>query len=144
MLKPSYQGILNHEDLVVKIAEAITRIGDALHCAELSFQLFPTARMKQMASQLYVYIIKFCQHAVIWYKKNALQKAIAAIVKPYDLHFKDTVAKIEYYAGIVENTSTSASRAELRDIHVKIEAMMAKMNEMHQKALGEVNSRWVA
>jgi hypothetical protein len=128
--------VLNYEELVERIAESLSHIADVIPWIELSLKLYPTHRMKWMASQLYAYIIKFFQHAVIWYKKRTVSRAFSSFSKPYELHYKDTVLKIAYFVKAVDNTSTAASRAELRDMHLKINDLTRKLNEMHQVSLG--------
>ncbi|KAF8859307.1 hypothetical protein BDZ45DRAFT_801813 [Acephala macrosclerotiorum] len=130
-----FVGVLNYEELIERFAESLSHIADVVPWTELSLKLYPTIRMKQIASQLYAYIIKFFQQAVVWYKKRTISKVLSSLSRPYELYYQETVAKIEYYAKAVDNMSNSASRAELRDMHLKINDLTRKFNEMLQVTL---------
>ena len=67
-----------------------------------------------------------------WYKKSKIAKAFSALSKPYELEYKTTVMKIQYYAKAIDNASASAARAELRDLHVKIDSLTRDFKEILQ------------
>ncbi len=85
---------------------------------------------EEIASHLYAYIIKFFQEAMLWYKKKTIVKAFSASSKPYDLEYKTTVNNIQHYAKMIDITSSSAARAELRDMHVKLDELAKKFNDL--------------
>jgi hypothetical protein len=83
-------------------------------------------------------MLKFFQQAFLWYKKGTISRALSSLSKPYQLHYKDTVLKIEYYTKAADYMSTSASRAELRDMHLKLNDLAGKFSELLQVSLSEL------
>lgn len=103
-----------------QLAKACSQVADVLPRTDLSIILYPTEIMKEAVARLYVHIIGFIVQAFRWYKQGKLAHAWAAVAKPWELTFKDQVDYISEQARRVEELAASASRAELRDAHVKI------------------------
>lgn len=76
--------------------------------------------MKEAVAQLYVEILRFIQHAVYWYKQGRLAHAWAALAKPWSLSFQKYVNGIDRQARRIDSLASSASKAELRGMHVEI------------------------
>ncbi|EQB44440.1 hypothetical protein CGLO_16817 [Colletotrichum gloeosporioides Cg-14] len=86
--------ILNHEELLVEVSKAVSRIGDVLPRAELHLLLYPTPRMQETVAHLYSKILEFSVMAIRFYKKGKLSHAIASVVKPFSLTFKPIIEEI--------------------------------------------------
>jgi hypothetical protein len=112
---------VDHGDLVVKFAQALAEIGDALKETKLSAELYQTEMMKEAIAHLYAHIILFLQQAIKWYNMGPAGRFISSVFKPYNLDYKETVEQIKLYAETVDGIATAASRAEIRDIHIIIQ-----------------------
>ncbi|KAH0565970.1 hypothetical protein GP486_000638 [Trichoglossum hirsutum] len=117
-------GVLNHAELLVQFSKALAKIGEVLPRTELNAVLYPTSQMKEAITTLYAYIIRFLQQAVKWYKMSPAGRAFSSIRNPFDLSLKDTVEKINECSRAVDQIASAASRAELRDLHIKINELM--------------------
>jgi hypothetical protein len=114
---------LNYEELLTQIAKTLTRIADVLPRSDLTAILYPTERVKEAVAQLYAHIIKFIQFAVRWYKKGKIAHSIAAILQPFQISCKDIVEGIAECSRRVDSLASSASKAELRDLHITVQQL---------------------
>jgi hypothetical protein len=129
------QGIINHEELLVKFSQALVEIGDALRQTRLNASLFQTDAMKDAVGRLYAHILLFFQSALKWYNAHPFERAVRSIIKPYDLEYKETVEQIELCAQNVNDIASAANRAEMRDMHLTIQEMQREMQSLDQKLL---------
>jgi hypothetical protein len=114
------QGVINHEETIRELSKSFSQIADILPRTDLALVLYPTVSMKETVAMLYAHIIKFTAHAVCWYKQGKLAHAWASVSKPWALSFKTHFENIAEKAEQIEALGRSASRAELRDVHVEI------------------------
>ncbi|KAK1727012.1 uncharacterized protein BDZ83DRAFT_613944 [Colletotrichum acutatum] len=119
-LKFLFVAVLNHEELLVEISKAVSRIALVLPRTELHSVLYPTPRMQDAVSQLYAKIIEFALMAIKWYKKGKLSHSFTAIIKPFSLGFKPIVEEIAERSKHVDELASAAVKAEIRDLHVNI------------------------
>jgi hypothetical protein len=115
--------MINFEELLVEFSRAITTIANVLPRTELLYELYPTEEMQSAVANTYAKIIQFVLEVAKWYKKNKLQHAIAAIVKPFKLSFKGIVDEIAERSRLVDELAAAASKAELRDVHLKVNTL---------------------
>jgi hypothetical protein len=106
---------------LTEISKTIAKIADVLPRADLCSNLYPTQRMKSAVAQLYAKIIHFVQDAVKWYKKSKLAHSVSAVFRPYDLGFKTIVEEISIASRRVDQEASAASKAEIRELHIKFE-----------------------
>jgi hypothetical protein len=124
-----YQGILNHAELVVKLSRALANIADVLPRIKLDGALYPTEHMKQAISRVYAHIILFLQKAVKWYTRSTAYRAISALLKPYDLTYKDTIEQIRACTDAVNEIANTAARAETRALSITIHDQAKQLKE---------------
>lgn len=106
--------MLNHEQLVKQLAKAYYRILEVLPEAEQEYLLNPTKDMGTLVVELHIKIIEFSERAVRWYTDSKFKHAIACLVQPYSLRFKDIVDDISEIVISIERLSSNMSRRELR------------------------------
>lgn len=123
------KGILNHGELVIEYSKALVQIGEVLPRQELNAALFPTPHMKDAISRLYAHILKFLLRAVKWYQMSPAGRAFSAIRKPFDLDLKDIVEQVWLCSERIEKIASTASKAELRDVHLKISGIQSNMDD---------------
>ena len=122
LLRRSYcpQGVINHEDLLTNIAKTLTRIADVLPRAELHLILYPTPAMLTAVSEVYAHVIKFLEYAVRWYKKGKLAHSVGSILKPFQIVGKEAAENVAESSRRVDRLASAASKAELRELHLKV------------------------
>ena len=113
--------MLNHEELLTEIAKAVAKIANLLPQTDLSASLYPSQRMKVAVAQLYAKVMYFVQHAVKWYSKGKLAHSVSSVFKPYGLSFKPIIDDISEASRRVDQEAAAASRAEIRELHIKIQ-----------------------
>ncbi|KAK6512579.1 hypothetical protein TWF481_001463 [Arthrobotrys musiformis] len=116
-MKFLFQGIMNHEELVVQLAKGITKIADALPRTNLRLILYPTAQMRYSIQTLYAHIIKFLMRGVEWYQQPSWKRAVSSITQPFALRFKDILEDISDQSREIDQLAQAASQAEIRDMH---------------------------
>jgi hypothetical protein len=114
------KGISNNDEMIRQFAKACAYIADVLPRTELTLILYPTERIKEAVAHLYTKILGFVVHAVKWYRQGKLAHAWAAFAKPWSVTFKDHVEDIGDQAKRVNELSSTAAKAELRDAHLEI------------------------
>jgi hypothetical protein len=119
----SIKGILNHGELVLEFSRALAQIGEVLPRQEFTAALYPTPRMRDALTMLYAHVMKFLLRAVKWYQMGPAGRAFTAIRKPFDLDLKDIVEQVRLCSERIEKIASTASKAELRDVHLKVSGM---------------------
>ncbi|KAF5484808.1 hypothetical protein CGCS363_v014092 [Colletotrichum siamense] len=125
--------VLNYEELLVEVSKAVSRIADVLPRTELHSLLYSTPRMQENVAQLYAKILEFSIKAIQFYKKGKLSHSIASIVKPFSLNFKPIIEEIRERSIRVDELAGALSKAEIRDLHVKVHGLsqsVAQLTEM--------------
>lgn len=129
-MKFLFMSVLAHEELLAEISKAIANLGDVLPRTELHSILYPTARMREAVALLYAKIIEFIVQAIKWCKKGKLRHAFTAIAHPFELKFKAITDEITLRSRRVDDLASAASKAEIRDLHLKIHNMGTTLNTL--------------
>jgi hypothetical protein len=98
--------------------------------ADLYHFLYPTDAMKGLTITLYAQIITFIQRAVNWYSASKIKHALTAIVRPYQLHFKDLVDDITVQVDRIYRLAFSMSISELRETRLELHETMSEHRAM--------------
>lgn len=117
----------------MEVSKAVSRIADVLPRTELHSLLYSTPRMQETVAQLYAKILDFSIMAIRFYKKGKLSHSIASIVKPFSLTFKPIIEEIRERSMRVDELASALSKAEIRDLHVKVHGLsqsVAQLTEM--------------
>lgn len=86
--------------------------------------------MKGLTITLYAQIITFIQRAVNWYSASKIKHALTAIVRPYQLHFKDLVDDITVQVDRIYRLAFSMSISELRETRLELHETMSEHRAM--------------
>lgn len=129
-MKFLFMSVLAHEELLAEISKAISNLGDVLPRTELHSILYPTTRMRDAVALLYAKIIEFIIKAIKWCKKGKLRHALTAITHPFELKFKSITDEITLRSRRVDELASAASKAEIRDLHLKIHGMSTTLNTL--------------
>lgn len=89
--------------------------------------LYPTERMKQAVMELYAYLIRFLIRAYDWYQERTLVHLLHSITRPAELRYKDLIENISDCSLKVDRLALSGAQAEQRDMHKKIDVVIAKL-----------------
>jgi DNA-binding ferritin-like protein len=111
--------MINHE-LLIENSRAIRNIANVLPRTKLLYELYPTKEMQQSIANVYAKIIEFVLETMKWYKKGKLQHAISAVINPYKISLKSIVDEIAERSSGVDELASTAFKAELREVHLKI------------------------
>ncbi|KAH0565959.1 hypothetical protein GP486_000651 [Trichoglossum hirsutum] len=131
-----FTAVLNYESLLAAIAKTFSRIADVLPRADLHLRLYTTGRMLADVAQIYASILHFVLRATEWLLKNRVQRSLSAIIKPFEISFKDIVDEIGTCSRRVDEHANAAMKAELRDLHIE----MMHMKESTNAALTQIRS----
>lgn len=135
---------MNHEDLITNIAKTLARIGDVLPRAELHLILYPTTAMLTAVSEVYAHVIKFLEYAVRWYKKGKIAHGVGAILKPFQLVGKEVAENVAESSRRVDRLASAASKAELRELHLKvIELTSLAVGSLQDATLKPLKAEWM-
>jgi hypothetical protein len=124
------QAVINHEDLTKQLAKALSKIANVMPRTDLTLILYPTERMQEVVARLYASIMQFFQKAIRWYRKGRLSHAIGSIFSPWELSWRENLEEIDLQAREIDKMASSASKAELRDIHLEIAAQRSQLAEI--------------
>ncbi|KAF3766216.1 hypothetical protein M406DRAFT_68578 [Cryphonectria parasitica EP155] len=105
--------VMNHAKHVAEYTDALVHIGNLLPRAQLNAELYQNNYVKEAVARLYEQILVFFRPAIKWYS-SSLQRAMTAIVSPFESGLKDTVAKIQTCATIMDAAARSSMQIELR------------------------------
>ncbi|KAH7131793.1 hypothetical protein B0J11DRAFT_547899 [Dendryphion nanum] len=125
-LKFVLMGIINHANLVEKLAQAITAIGDILPRAELSAELYQTDLMKTALSRLYGSILLFFQLCMKWFNKSSAGRLWASIKTPFELRYEPIFEQIQDCSTLVDDLSNTGMRVEIRGVRTLTESCHSK------------------
>jgi hypothetical protein len=76
--------------------------------------------MRNAIAQLQARVLKFLLQAVKWYKQGKISHTFGAIAKPWALNFKENTESIAEQSRYIDELSSIASKAELRDTHISL------------------------
>lgn len=86
--------------------------------------------MQDSVSQVYAKILEFFVLSIQWYKKGKVMHSIASIAKPFSLSFKPIIEEITERSRRVDELASAASKAEIRDLHIKMHGLGKTLVEM--------------
>lgn len=86
--------------------------------------------MKSAITTLYAYLLKFFIRARNWYNEGSWKRIVHSITRPSELRYKDLLQHISRASKEVDNLCRSASQAEVRTIHDKIDALQRSVGIM--------------
>ncbi|KAI1321372.1 hypothetical protein F5Y16DRAFT_388897 [Xylariaceae sp. FL0255] len=132
-MKFLFIAVLNHEELLTELSKAVARIADVLPRTELHSSLYPTKRMQEAVAQVYAKIVEFSILAIKWYKKGRLSHTISSLANPFSLRYKPILEEITERSQRVDQLANAASKAEIRDLHIRLlglDKRLAQMTEM--------------
>jgi len=124
------QGVINHADLVVTLAEAMADIADMLPHLQLRLSMFPTERMKEAIVDVFVSILRFFIRAKDWYDEGKLWRLVHNFTSPVELRYKDLLAQIAKHSRNIEQIAWSGHLAEFRTVHEKIDNMDVSIGQI--------------
>jgi len=115
---------INHEKTIKTLAKALSQVAEALPQADLAAILYPTNEMISAVSELYAHILTFCIRAKRWYEECRWMHIADSLFRPVELRYLDLIEDIEHQSQRVQRLAKAASRAELRDVHIKINKLL--------------------
>ncbi|KAF2739170.1 hypothetical protein EJ04DRAFT_354324 [Polyplosphaeria fusca] len=128
--------VMNHDEMTRRLSKAFASIADLLPKTELSLLLYPTERMVEAIAQLYSSMMAFMMHAVKWYKQGRIAHTWSSIAKPWALEFKDHADAIGDNARRVDELTSAAVKAEMRETRMQIletrEQLTASQQQIQQ------------
>jgi hypothetical protein len=99
--------------------------------------LYPTKKMRHAVAELYAFIIRFLMRAQDWYHENKLRHILHSLTRPVELRFADLIDEMEACTRTVDNLASAGARAEQRDMHLKLQVLMRKQEEMNVMIMSE-------
>ncbi|KAF5502570.1 ATPase family AAA domain-containing protein 3B [Colletotrichum aenigma] len=132
--------VFNYEELLVEVSKAVSRIADVLPRTEFHSLLYSTPRMQENVTQLYAKTLDFSIKAIQFYKKGKLSHSIASIVKPFSLTFKPIIEEIRERSIRVDELASALSKAEIRDLHVKVHRLSQSVAQLTEMMVFEEDS----
>jgi hypothetical protein len=120
---------------VQKLAQALVEIGDVLHQAKFSAELYQTDYTQEALSRLYAYIILFFQLCVRWYNKSQIRRVWSSVVTPFELDWKELTDQIMLSSKMVEDLANSGARSEIRLVRTLVELQDCKLTALDAKLL---------
>ncbi|KAF7534382.1 hypothetical protein G7054_g6263 [Neopestalotiopsis clavispora] len=127
-----FVAVQNHEAVVSFLAKALARISDALPRMEFYSILYPTDRMRNLIQDVFSQLLEFFCRAFEWYREGTFKHIIHSITRPVELSYEDIVGRIEELSRSIDQQAVSASQAELRRIHSKIDVLIYKLDTREQ------------
>lgn len=124
--------MLNHEDLITRLAKAMSKIADVLPRVDLQNELYQTSLMTRHVEDLYAEIITFFDRASKWYSDGKMTHVLKSFTSPYSLHFKDLVDQIDERTRRIDSLAATLAQAELRRMHILLEGSNRGQEEMHR------------
>ncbi|KAI1752738.1 hypothetical protein F4782DRAFT_499913 [Xylaria castorea] len=133
VIKFVLMGIINHGNLVVQFSQALSMISHVLPITKLSAELYQTDQMKDAVANLYAHILLFLKQVVRWYVVGPAGRALAALFKPYELSYKDTVEQIRLCANTIDGIASIAMKVEVREMNVFLQEQSQRLTEREAK-----------
>ena len=112
--------MLNHQEMIKKLAKGLSQIADILPRANLTLVLYPTIAMQNVLAHLYANIIQFLYQAIYWYRQGKLKHSVSSIFRPWALSYHEQLEAIKDHSIRLDKLSDMATKAELRDTHVEV------------------------
>lgn len=140
-------GVVNHENLVTTLGNAISDIAERLPQLGLRLTIFPTERMKGAITNVFICILTFFARAKSWYDESKLSRLRHSFTAPVELRYKDVLAQIASRSRDVEQLAMSGQLAEVRTMHEKIDNIDVAIRQittavtLHSNALINTNDR---
>ncbi|KAI0484854.1 hypothetical protein GGR56DRAFT_662776 [Xylariaceae sp. FL0804] len=131
-MKFLFIAVLNHEELLVEISKAVAKVADVLPRTELHSILYPTPRMREAVASLYAKVLEFTVLAVRWCREGRLRHSISAITRPFALRFQPVLEEVAERSRRVDELASAASKAEIRDLHVRIHGLNQTVLQLTQ------------
>lgn len=135
------KGIINHGNLVTQFSQALSMISEVLPITQLSADLYRTDQMKDAVANLYAHILLFLKQAVKWYTVGPARRALAALFRPFELSYKETVEQIRVCAGTINRIASILSKAEVCEINNFLQEESRRLIKRYEK-LYEMQSRF--
>lgn len=129
--------VLNHEELIVQLSKAMSKIADVLPRVDFQIELYRTDLMVRHVEDLYVEIIAFFDRASKWYRDGKVMHMLKSFTNPYSLRFKDLVDRIDERTRRIDSLAATLAQAELKQMHVLLASSKKSQEETH-KLLVEV------
>ncbi|TRX89659.1 hypothetical protein FHL15_009409 [Xylaria flabelliformis] len=126
-------GIVNHGNLVVQFSQALSMISHVLPITKLSAELYQTDQMKDAVANLYAHILLFLKQVVRWYVVGPAGRTLAALFKPYELSYKDTVEQIRLCANTIDGIANISMKVEVREMNVFLQEQSQALAEREAK-----------
>lgn len=126
---------MNRKELVTKLAQAISDIGEQLPQIEGLAKLYPTQPMRLAIANIYAQILVFCKTATKWYNRNPVKRALLTVTSPWELEFQDVVDKIKENSRKIRELSMVETQKELRYMHVAVQ----RIENFIQPAFGKIH-----
>jgi hypothetical protein len=73
-----------------------------------------------------------------WYQENKLMHILHSLTRPVELRFADLIVEMEACTRKVDNLASAGARAEQRDMHLKLQVLMRKQEEMNVMIMSEL------
>lgn len=94
--------------------------------------------MRLAVEELYANLLQFFIRALNWYQENTFKHILHSITRPVELRYRDLLERIEELSRKVDQLSASASRAEIRAIHIKISSVILKLDTYQNDSLNAI------
>ncbi|RGP66303.1 hypothetical protein FSPOR_6681 [Fusarium sporotrichioides] len=117
---------------------ALSQIADSLPRVELATVLYPTDRIRQAVSNLYANIVRFFIRAHEWCQEGALRHLLHSITRPPELRYQDLLEDITADSREIDQLAAACARVEIRDISLKINSIVAKLDSFQSDSSGAV------
>lgn len=111
---------------MVDIAEVLPR-------AKLNAELYQTDHVRAAISTLYAHILLFLRHTISWFNLSRTRKIISSILNPFKLGLKTTVDEVKRCATVLDAAADSASKAEMRTMHVLMHEIFGELTNMRTR-----------
>ena len=85
--------------------------------------------MKAAVVELYTCIIQFFIRADSWYREGRFLHLLHSVTRPPELRYKDLIESITTCSQNIDQLASSASRAELRVVHEKLDLLTSKCDQ---------------
>ncbi|KAI3326320.1 hypothetical protein HD806DRAFT_532967 [Xylariaceae sp. AK1471] len=133
-----FLAVQNHETVLALLTKALSRIADALPRVEFYSLLYPTARMRIAVEELFAHLLRFFVRGLDWCQENTFFHIIHSITRPPELRYKDTLEQIDELSRRIDQLALTASQAEIRTIHNKLNSLILKLDAGNHDGLSSV------
>ncbi|KAL6832787.1 hypothetical protein V8C40DRAFT_235976 [Trichoderma camerunense] len=127
VMKILFTSIIHHEQTAKLLAKSISQIAAQLPRIDFVTVLYPTGRIQLAVEQLYVALLEFLLRAHKWCRASRLRHLIGSLTQPPELVYADLLEAIAEKSREITELAVAGSQAELRHMHRKVDALVAKM-----------------